>query len=100
MPKNRDIFLEDPTTYTIPNNGVAQVINPSTPEEWNVLHYELSHFVCEGEYQRGLQLILTQYLAHIHEAKQPAIWASGFSGTRTSHFVLLLKYLPPYTTIP
>jgi len=28
MAKNRDVFLVDPTTYTIPNNGVAKVIDP------------------------------------------------------------------------
>src|SRR5438105_1141644 len=48
MAKNRDVFLVDPTTYTIPNNGVAKVIDPRTPEEWSVLRYELEKFVCEG----------------------------------------------------
>src|SRR5258708_39578789 len=100
MLQNRDIFLEDPTTYTIPNNGVAQVINPSAPEEWNVLHYELSHFVCEGEYQRGLQLILTTYLANINATKQPAIWVSGFYGSGKSHFVRVLEYLWRDTAFP
>ncbi|GHO73963.1 hypothetical protein KSD_17340 [Ktedonobacter sp. SOSP1-85] len=100
MLKNRDIFLENPTTHIIPNNGVAQVINPSTIEEWNVLHYELSHFVCEGEYQRGLQLILSTYLASIHETKQPAIWVSGFYGSGKSHFVRVLEYLWRDTTFP
>ncbi len=100
MLKNRDIFLEDPTTYTIPNNGVAQVINPSTPEEWDVLRYELSHFVCEGEYQRGLQRILTAYLTNIHETKQPAIWVSGFYGSGKSHFVRVLEYLWRDTVFP
>lgn len=100
MLKNRDVFLEDPTTYSIPNNGVAQVINPSTPEEWNVLRYELSHFVCEGEYQRGLQLILATYLQNINETKQPAIWVSGFYGSGKSHFVRVLEYLWRDTAFP
>ena len=87
MLKNRDIFLKDPTTYVLPNNGVAQVINPATNEEWKVLRYELAQFVCEGEYQRGLQLILATYLNNINETKQPAIWVSGFYGSGKSHFV-------------
>jgi hypothetical protein len=100
MVKNRAIFLEDPTTYTIPNNGVAQVINPSTPEEWEVLRYELSHFVCEGEYKSGLQRILTAYLGNMHETKQPAIWVSGFYGSGKSHFVRVLEYLWRDTVFP
>jgi hypothetical protein len=100
MIKNRAIFLEDPTTYTIPNNGVAQVINPSTREEWEVLRYELSHFVCEGEYESGLQRILTTYLGNIDKTEQPAIWVSGFYGSGKSHFVRVLEYLWRDTTFP
>ncbi|MEO9027214.1 MAG: BREX system P-loop protein BrxC, partial [Ktedonobacteraceae bacterium] len=100
MVKNRDIFLEDPTTYTIPNNGVAQVINPSTSEEWAVLRYELEHFVCEGEYKSGLQRILTAYLANINGTQQPAIWVSGFYGSGKSHFVRVLEYLWRDTVFP
>src|SRR6266851_4480154 len=100
MLKNRDIFLKDPTTYAIPNNGVAQVINPSTDEEWRVLRYELAQFVCKGEYQRGLQLILATYLNNINETKQPAIWVSGFYGSGKSHFVRVLEYLWRDTQFP
>ena len=50
MMKNREVFIDDPTAYTIPNNGVTKVIDPRTPEEWKVLRYELEHFVCQGEY--------------------------------------------------
>ena len=93
MIKNRDVFLVDPTTYTIPNNGVAKVIDPRTPEEWNVLRYELEHFVCEGEYQRGLALVLSTYLDNLSRAEQPAVWVSGFYGSGKSHFVRVLEYL-------
>ena len=61
MMKNRDVFIDDPTAYTIPNNGVTKVIDPRTPEEWKVLRYELEHFVCEGEYRHGLAHILSTY---------------------------------------
>src|SRR5260221_6114271 len=100
MIKNRDVFLVDPTTYTIPNNGVTKVIDPRTPEEWNVLRYELEHFVCEGEYHRGLALILSTYIANLAKAEQPAVWVSGFYGGGKSHFVRVLEYLWRDTQFP
>src|SRR6266849_2944252 len=93
MEKNRDVFLVDPTTFTIPNNGVAKVIDPQTPEEWSVLRYELENFVCEGEYQRGLSLVLSTYIDNLSRAEQPAGWVSGFYGSGKSHFVRVLEYL-------
>src|SRR6266699_3259158 len=100
MAKNRDVFLVDPTTYTIPNNGVAKVIDPRTPEEWDVLRYELEHFVCVGEYQRGLSLILSTYIFNLAEAGQPAVWVSGFYGSGKSHLVRVLEYLWRDTQFP
>lgn len=93
MIKNRDVFYIDPTSYTIPNNGVAKVIDPRTPEEWDVLRYELVHFVCEGEYQRGLSLVLSTFIENLHKAEQPAVWVSGFYGSGKSHLVRVLEYL-------
>src|SRR4051794_23913470 len=59
MTINRDIFAVDPTTRPIPNNGVAKVVEPSTPAEYDVLRYELSSFVCDGEYRQGMERILS-----------------------------------------
>src|SRR5712692_8695645 len=100
MIKNRDVFLVDPTTYTIPNNGVAKVIDPRTPEEWSVLRYELENFVCEGEYQRGLSLVLSTFIDNLSRAEQPAVWVSGFYGSGKSHFVRVLEYLWRDTQFP
>ncbi len=97
---NRDVFLVDPTKYTIPNNGVAKVIDPRTPEEWAVLRYELEHFVCEGEYRRGLAHILATYIDNLAKAEQPAVWVSGFYGSGKSHFVRVLEYLWRDTQFP
>ncbi len=70
MTTNREVFSKDPTQYTIPNDGVAEVIDPQTDAQWNILRYELANFVCEGEYKRGLEIILSTYLAHLSESYQ------------------------------
>ncbi|MDE0603732.1 MAG: BREX system P-loop protein BrxC [bacterium] len=91
--KNRKVFLSDPTTKSIPNQGVAKVITPETPAEWEVLRYELESFVCDGEYAAGLQRILWSFVDSLARPEQPAVWVSGFYGSGKSHFVRVLEYL-------
>jgi hypothetical protein len=69
---NRDVFYRDPTDAKIPNDGVAQVVRPTTPQQWAVLDWELKSFVCEGEYARGLERILNSFLTNLNQAQQPA----------------------------
>lgn len=90
MLTNREVFLNDPTTTVIPNDGTADVAMPSTLEQMAVLRWELASFVCEGEYLRGLELILSTYLGHLNEPKQPAVWVSGFYGSGKSHLARVL----------
>ena len=97
---NREVFSTDPTTFTIPNDGVTVVGDPQRPQEWDVLRYELTSFVCEGEYQRGLVRVLSTYLTHLAKPKQPAVWVSGFYGSGKSHFVRVLQYLWNNVTLP
>lgn len=98
--KNRELFLEDPLTRTIPNDGVSKVLEPRTPQEWDVLRYELENFVCDGEYRQGLERILSTYLTNLNRAEQPAAWVSGFYGSGKSHFVRVLEYLWRDVTFP
>ncbi len=90
---NREVFARDPLNNRIPNDGVAKIVEPTRTEEWDVLRYELSTFVCEGEYRRGLETILDTYLKNVGKATQPAVWVSGFYGSGKSHLVRVLEFL-------
>ncbi|HZL07237.1 MAG TPA: BREX system P-loop protein BrxC, partial [Coriobacteriia bacterium] len=98
--QNREVFSEDPTKRDLPNLGVARVSRPETDQEWDTLHFELSHFVCEGEYERGLDRILSTFLSHLGQPKQPAAWVSGFYGSGKSHFLRVLENLWSDTRLP
>jgi len=90
---NRDLFYRDPTEAKIPNDGVAKVIVPETKQQWDVLRWELRTFVCDGEYERGLEKILGTFLVNLAQPQQPAVWVSGFYGSGKSHLVRVLEYL-------
>ena len=75
---NRDIYQKDPSTRKLDNEGVARVNDEKTSEELAVLRYELETFVCEGQYEKGMDHILETYLKNIDQAQQPAVWVSGF----------------------
>ena len=91
--KIREVLYRDPLTTKIPNDGVTKVIQPQSAREWAVLRYELESFVCEGEYQQGLDRILSAFLTNISQPQQQAVWVSGFYGSGKSHLVRVLEYL-------
>jgi hypothetical protein len=90
---NRDVFSTDPTKRDIPNLGVSKVKTPEDARDWTTLEWELQSFVCEGAYEQGLDRILDQYLSHLSQAEQPAVWVSGFYGSGKSHLMRVLQYL-------
>ena len=100
MTLNHEVFATDPLTAIIPNDGVAKVTEPRSPEEWAVLRYELSTFVCEGEYRDGLERILSTFLRNVGEAVQPAGWVSGFYGSGKSNLVRILEFCWRDATFP
>ena len=93
MTLNKEIFQRDPTTFSIPNDGVTTIAEPRTDEQWAVLRYELESFVCEGEYAAGMERVLSTFLTHLGQPVQPAVWVSGFYGSGKSHLVRVLRYL-------
>ena len=98
--KNRDIYQRDPGQITLLNNGVATMTDALTDDERRILHFELEHFVCEGEYQRGLVRILDSYVTNQGQPEQPAAWVSGFFGSGKSHLAKMLRFLWTDYTFP
>lgn len=86
--KNRELFLKDPLSWQIANEGVSS----NNVEDLDTLRYELETFVCQGEYQAGLAKILQGYLDNLGK-EQKAAWVSGFYGSGKSHLVKVLRYL-------
>ena len=100
MTINNDLFIRHPLDFEIPNDGVTNVDRPEDSNQWDVLKYELESFVCEGEYEHGLQRILDSYTGHRNRATQPAAWVSGFYGSGKSHLVRVLQHLWADTKFP
>lgn len=88
--KNFDIFVKDPRSSKLPNEGVAKVKGAA---DARTVGEELSMFVCEGQYQKGLEMVLRTFLNNVEKEHQPAVWISGFYGSGKSHLVKVLRYL-------
>lgn len=93
---NQDIYLVNPASRKIVNEGVASV----SDETISVLRYELETFVCDGQYEKGLEHILDVYLRNLNQAQQPGVWVSGFYGSGKSHLVKMLCALWTDRTFP
>ena len=91
--KNHEIYQKDPVTQKLVNEGVANVNDENTSEALAVLRYELETFVCDGQYEKGMNHILETYLKNIDQAQQPAVWVSGFYGSGKSHVIKMLRAL-------
>lgn len=90
---NRDIYRKDPSSHVLVNQGVASVNDDMTSQAMAVLRYELETFVCDGQYEKGMEDILDAYLKNIEQAQQPGVWISGFYGSGKSHLVKMLRAL-------
>ncbi|MEA3510827.1 MAG: BREX system P-loop protein BrxC, partial [Actinomycetota bacterium] len=93
MTANWELFAKDPRTWDIPNQGVTKVGTPKDEGDWEVLEWELESFVCDGEYARGLERMLNDYLGGLSRPEQIAAWVSGFYGSGKSHLTRMLAEL-------
>ncbi|PKN46154.1 MAG: BREX system P-loop protein BrxC [Deltaproteobacteria bacterium HGW-Deltaproteobacteria-17] len=91
--KNRDLYQTDPLSRKLVNQGVASLNDERTQLALSVLRYELETFVCDGQYEKGLEHILDTFLKNLNHAQQPAVWVSGFYGSGKSHLVKMLRAL-------
>jgi hypothetical protein len=90
---NRHVYEKDPDTNKLLNQGVAKVTSGLSESELQTLRFELTNFVCDGQYQEGLNRILRTYLTNLDQTEQPGVWVSGFYGSGKSHLVKMLQYL-------
>jgi hypothetical protein len=92
--KNLEVFQKDPNTFNLINNGVSKVGEiQDDKDRIKTLRFELETFVCEGEYAKGLERILSGFLGGLSKPEQQAVWVSGFYGSGKSHLVKMLRYL-------
>ena len=91
---NNEIYVKAPETNRLVNNGVAEVSEDHSEAAMHVLRYELETFVCDGQYEKGLEKILTTFIRNLgNKAEQPGIWISGFYGSGKSHMAKMLRTL-------
>lgn len=96
----KETLERDPSTHPLANQGQARITDRSDERTWAELRAELSTFVCEGQYQDGLQRILSSYLANLSHTSQKGAWVSGFYGSGKSHLLKMLCHLWQNTALP
>jgi hypothetical protein len=91
---NRDLYVKAPEQNRLVNNGVAEVSEDISDAAQAVLRYELETFVCDGQYQKGMETILDTFLRNLGSGtEQPGMWISGFYGSGKSHLAKMLRHL-------
>jgi hypothetical protein len=94
---NREVYEKDPSQNRLLNQGTAKVTSGLTDPELETLRYEITSFVCDGQYAQGLERILRTYLTYLETPEQPAVWVSGFYGSGKEGTKVRKQFAgPPY----
>ena len=91
--KIHEILNRDPRTEGLANDGQARIRNEVSIQAEAELRAELSTFVCDGQYGKAMERILSAYLKHLDGNRQLAAWVSGFFGSGKSHLLKMLGHL-------
>jgi len=85
--KIHELLKNDIREFGLANQGQSRLdVNEALDEE-------LRLFVCDGQYGKSLDLILSRYLANLQSSRQGAVWVSGFYGSGKSHLLKMLGHL-------
>lgn len=88
----------DPLESSLANSGQARIVQNPDARAILELRAELETFVCDGQYGKALERILSNYLTHLDRPRQNAAWVSGFFGSGKSHLLKMLGHLWVNTT--
>ena len=96
--KIRDILQRDPADPLV-NQGQARIAGDEGAAR-DELRGELSTFVCEGQYEDGIETIIESFLRNLGKTSQQCAWVSGFFGSGKSHLLKMLCHLWKDTPFP
>jgi hypothetical protein len=91
--KIKDILLRDPATHPLVNQGQARIADTKNEKAVQELRWELSSFVCEGQYAEGIERVVRSYLQNQEKPSQRGAWVNGFFGSGKSHLLKMLAHL-------